>query len=124
MSTHTPSEKTPAPPTSQQHDFQPSPTPTAPHHDSTAHRLTDEPFLSDPEKSLPRLTPIPSNTSTIDEAIDAEAGLSNEADPRRQGAAADKASGGDDRDPGPPPNGGFKAWLQVAGSFFLFFNCW
>jgi hypothetical protein len=22
------------------------------------------------------------------------------------------------------PNGGFKAWLQVLGSFFLFFNSW
>ncbi|OOF92824.1 hypothetical protein ASPCADRAFT_54322 [Aspergillus carbonarius ITEM 5010] len=29
--------------------------------------------------------------------------------------------------PGPPsdiPNGGFLAWYQVMGSFFLFFNCW
>lgn len=26
--------------------------------------------------------------------------------------------------PQPPPNGGWFAWLQVAGSFFLFFNCW
>ena len=24
----------------------------------------------------------------------------------------------------PPPNGGLTAWLQVLGSFFLFFNCW
>lgn len=23
-----------------------------------------------------------------------------------------------------PPNGGFNAWLQVLGSFFLFFNSW
>ena len=23
-----------------------------------------------------------------------------------------------------PPNGGFAAWLQVVGSFFLFFNSW
>jgi hypothetical protein len=23
-----------------------------------------------------------------------------------------------------PPNGGLKAWLQVAASFFLFFNTW
>ena len=23
-----------------------------------------------------------------------------------------------------PPNGGFKAWSQVLGSFFLFFNSW
>jgi hypothetical protein len=22
------------------------------------------------------------------------------------------------------PNGGFEAWMQVAGSFFLFFNSW
>ena len=22
------------------------------------------------------------------------------------------------------PNGGFQAWLQVAGAFFLFFNTW
>ncbi|KKA20232.1 hypothetical protein T310_5738 [Rasamsonia emersonii CBS 393.64] len=26
--------------------------------------------------------------------------------------------------PGDIPNGGFRAWYQVAGSFFLFFNCW
>jgi hypothetical protein len=25
---------------------------------------------------------------------------------------------------GPPPNGGAKAWIQVLGSFFLFFNSW
>jgi hypothetical protein len=25
---------------------------------------------------------------------------------------------------GPPPNGGTKAWLQVLGGFFLFFNTW
>lgn len=24
----------------------------------------------------------------------------------------------------PPPDGGFKAWLQVAGGFMLFFNSW
>lgn len=23
-----------------------------------------------------------------------------------------------------PPNGGLRAWLQVVGSFFLFFNTW
>ena len=23
-----------------------------------------------------------------------------------------------------PPNGGFKAWMQVAGAYFLFFNTW
>lgn len=26
--------------------------------------------------------------------------------------------------PGPPPNGGTKAWLNVTGSFFLYFNTW
>lgn len=26
--------------------------------------------------------------------------------------------------PGPPPNGGIKAWLQVVGSFMLYFNTW
>lgn len=30
----------------------------------------------------------------------------------------------DPGDDGPPPNGGLKAWLQVLGSFFLFFNSW
>jgi hypothetical protein len=25
---------------------------------------------------------------------------------------------------GPLPNGGAKAWIQVLGSFFLFFNSW
>lgn len=29
-----------------------------------------------------------------------------------------------EQQPEPPPNGGLTAWLQVAGSFFLFFNCW
>jgi hypothetical protein len=24
----------------------------------------------------------------------------------------------------PPPNGGFKAWVQVLGAHFLFFNSW
>lgn len=26
--------------------------------------------------------------------------------------------------PGPPPNGGLQAWLQVLGSWMLFFNTW
>ena len=26
--------------------------------------------------------------------------------------------------PLPPPNGGFNAWLQVAGAFCLFLNTW
>ena len=46
----------------------------------------------------------------------------------------EKSSIRDDRDatpdlapsPAPPslPDGGFTAWLQCAGSFFMFFNCW
>jgi hypothetical protein len=74
---------------------------------------------TDPEKSFARLTPIPSSTSTVEEAIDAEAGFTNV--PPTQSAGVKTADGDD---PGPPPNGGFQAWLQVAGSFFLFFNCW
>jgi hypothetical protein len=73
----------------------------------------------DPEKLFSRLTPVPSSTSTIEEAIDAEAGFANV--PLPQAATTTKSN---DDDPGPPPNGGFHAWLQVAGSFFLFFNCW
>lgn len=26
--------------------------------------------------------------------------------------------------PGPPPNGGLTAWLQVLGCFMLYFNTW
>lgn len=26
--------------------------------------------------------------------------------------------------PDAPPDGGFRAWLQVAGGFFIFFNIW
>jgi len=26
--------------------------------------------------------------------------------------------------PDVPPDGGFRAWLQVAGGFFIFFNIW
>lgn len=29
-----------------------------------------------------------------------------------------------DEKPPVPPNGGFSAWLQVVGAFFLFFNSW
>lgn len=74
----------------------------------------------DPEKNLARLSPVPSATSTVESALDAEAGLGNEPSPGTPVTTKDH----DADDPGPPPNGGFKAWLQVAGSFFLFFNCW
>lgn len=75
----------------------------------------------DPEKgndpTFSRLTPVPSSTSTVEEAIDAEAGFAN-------APAVSVASKDEAEDPGPPPNGGAQAWLQVLGSFFLFFNCW
>lgn len=74
----------------------------------------------DPEKNLARLTPVPSATSTVNSALDAGAGLDNLPPAGEPATTKDH----DADDPGPPPNGGFKAWLQVAGSFFLFFNCW
>ena len=80
------------------------------------------PTSSDPEKqlgdTLPHLTPVYSSGSTVEEALDAEA---NVAPPDPVTTVDTEKS---DDDPGPPPNGGFKAWLQVLGSFFLFFNCW
>ena len=71
----------------------------------------------DPEKLLPHLTPVISSTSTVEQAIDAEAGFTNAA---ATPATVTKV----ETEIGPPPNGGFQAWLQVVGSFFLFFNCW
>jgi MFS family permease len=57
--------------------------------------------------------------SYTEKAIDAEANIT-ENHINDDAFVSDHASD----DPGPPPNGGFHAWLQVAGSFFLFFNCW
>ena len=67
------------------------------------------------EAHLPRLERT-STESTLNEALDAEANYS-----QLQAVGADEQKF---LDPGPPPNGGYYAWLQVAGSFFLFFNCW
>lgn len=66
--------------------------------------------------ALAPLQPI-STGSTLEEALDAAANVDipQTAFPN----ASEKPS-----DLGPPPNGGFHAWLQVAGSFFLFFNSW
>ena len=36
----------------------------------------------------------------------------------------EKAKPVQSNDPGPPPNGGLKAWMQVLGSWMLFFNTW
>lgn len=52
----------------------------------------------------------------LEETLDAEANIEP---PITLDTTAEKSN-----DPGPPPNGGFDAWLQVAGSFFLFFNGW
>ena len=75
----------------------------------------------DPEKHLgqplPPLTPVYSSGSTLEDALDAEANIPP-ADPFTTNETEKS------EDIGPPPNGGFQAWLQVAGSFFLFFNCW
>jgi hypothetical protein len=58
-----------------------------------------------------------SKESAMDEALDAEANI--EPPTTATVSTTEKTS-----EPGPPPNGGFAAWLQVAGSFFLFFNGW
>jgi hypothetical protein len=58
-----------------------------------------------------------SKESVIDEALDAEANI--ERPTTATVSTTEKTS-----EPGPPPNGGFTAWLQVTGSFFLFFNGW
>ncbi|KAK5953178.1 hypothetical protein OHC33_005746 [Knufia fluminis] len=50
----------------------------------------------------------------VETAIDAEAATSPSSSTEEK--AADE--------PDPPPNGGLLAWMQVLGSFFLFFNCW
>lgn len=58
--------------------------------------------------------------SNISRALDAEANIDTL--PPEESAVAITNERKDE--PGPPPNGGFHAWLQVVGSFFLFFNCW
>ena len=76
---------------------------------------------TDPEKnfepSFPHLTPVHSTGSTLAEALDAEASITRP--PPDTSVDPEKGD-----DPGPPPNGGFQAWLIVLGSFFLFFNSW
>jgi hypothetical protein len=73
----------------------------------------DEKHVSAPRPDLGR------TQSNVEKAIDAEANINISFAP--EGAPV---SDPDSEDPGPPPNGGFRAWLQVVGSFFLFFNCW
>ena len=68
-----------------------------------------------------RLLPIRTH-STISQALDAEANI-NPSSPSDKVNVSNIENGRDDN-PGPPPDGGFNAWLQVLGSFFLFFNSW
>lgn len=70
-----------------------------------------------------RLVPVRTHSSTFSQALDAEANISHSPPPEQVNIANPNEKINDD-DPGPPPNGGFYAWLQVLGSFFLFFNCW
>jgi hypothetical protein len=66
-----------------------------------------------------------------DRKIDAERELSSppsEVDSNYEKIAPDILKEGNTPElPGPsggPPNGGFEAWLQVVGAFFLFMNSW
>lgn len=51
-------------------------------------------------------------TTPVEDALNAEGPSPSEAKPPKEPEVE------------PPPNGGLNAWMQVAGSFFLFFNCW
>jgi hypothetical protein len=73
----------------------------------------EEKHLSAPRPDLAR------TESNLEKAIDAEAHI--DILPAAENAPV-LVNDGDE--PGPPPNGGLRAWLQVVGSFFLFFNCW
>ena len=79
----------------------------------------EEPEKWDPEDDAEHFpaSKVMTRESATDEANDAEANI--EPSITGKGSTAEETS-----DPGPPPNGGFAAWLQVAGSFFLFFNAW
>lgn len=56
------------------------------------------------------------DSSPKDDALESSAAAADE----EKAAPPAAPSGG----PGPPPNGGAIAWLQVAGSWMLFFNTW
>ncbi len=72
----------------------------------------DEKHLSRPRPDLVRAE------TNVEKAIDAEANI-DISTPLSDATASDHGD-----TPGPPPNGGLQAWMQVAGSFFLFFNSW
>ena len=78
---------------------------------------------TDPEKEGGCILPPVSRVESLlceatyqEEALDAQANIPHLP---AIGPTAEK-----DQSPGPPPNGGWYAWLQVLGSFFLFFNSW
>ncbi|KAL6251382.1 hypothetical protein RBB50_001591 [Rhinocladiella similis] len=72
-----------------------------------------------PSRNRPN-TALDRTESNISRALDAEANI----DTSPPDESAIPISNEKNDEPGPPPNGGFNAWLQVLGSFFLFFNCW
>jgi hypothetical protein len=77
----------------------------------------------DPESSPSRYRPnqtLGRTESNISRALDAEANI----DPSPPEDSAIAIANEKNVDHGAPPNGGFNAWLQVLGSFFLFFNSW
>ena len=82
-------------------------------------RHDEQPEKWDAEDDVHRFpaSRVTTRESAMDEALDAEANI--ELAVPAKGSAVEETA-----DPGPPPNGGFAAWLQVAGSFFLFFNAW
>lgn len=57
--------------------------------------------------------------SNVSRALDAEANINP-----HTGLPVDISNNNTADDDDGPPDGGLKAWLQVLGSFFLFFNCW
>ncbi len=65
-------------------------------------------------------TPVESDSQETPTNVDEP--VLNEVESAEDGGTAQKAAS----HPAPPsfPDGGFTAWLQCAGSFFMFFNSW
>jgi hypothetical protein len=73
-------------------------------------------------------SPIAQNSpSNLDEAApvnhDSETGT-GQSDPEQPTEPSGPPEKGAGASPGPPPNGGLIAWLQVVAGFFIFFNSW
>ncbi|MCJ1392631.1 hypothetical protein MMC18_005501 [Xylographa bjoerkii] len=73
------------------------------------------------QQSVPSAPPSFSTTVSPEEASSPsqEKSLEPPAEPKTETPAIRTANNAD-----PPPNGGLRAWLQVLGSFMLFFNTW